>query len=78
MAVLLLGPLFLPSAPQVQPRTLFADEFDGTSLDRAKWNVMVTGCTVNNEQQAYIDSPDVLTVTCRGGCGFSCAWRPGL
>ena len=49
-------------------RTLFADEFSGNALDRAKWNVIVTGNgwhTVNNEQQAYIDSTDVLDV--RGG-----------
>lgn len=44
------------------PRTLFEDEFSGSALDRAKWNVIVTGRTVNNEQQAYIDSTDVLDV----------------
>ncbi|HEY2431589.1 MAG TPA: glycoside hydrolase family 16 protein [Vicinamibacterales bacterium] len=46
-------------------RTLFEDEFSGPSLDRAKWNVIVTGSswrTVNNEQQAYVDAPDVLEV----------------
>src|SRR4051794_5031924 len=44
-------------------RTLFDDDFSGTALDRAKWNVIVTGRTVNNEQQAYIDSTDVLEVS---------------
>ena len=43
-------------------RTLFADEFSGRELDRSKWNVIVTGRTVNNEQQAYVDSTDVLYV----------------
>lgn len=43
-------------------RPLFEDEFSGSALDRAKWNVIVTGRTVNNEQQAYIDSTDVLDV----------------
>ena len=50
-------------AREVPSKTVFADEFDGASLDRAKWNVIVTGRTVNNEQQAYIDSPDVLAVS---------------
>lgn len=44
-------------------RTIFADEFSGSSIDRSKWNVIVTGRTVNNEQQAYVDSPDVLSVS---------------
>lgn len=43
-------------------RTIFADEFAGSSIDRSKWNVIVTGRTVNNEQQAYVDSTDVLSV----------------
>jgi len=35
---------------------IFFDDFSGTELDRSKWNVRVTGNTVNNEQQAYVDS----------------------
>ncbi len=50
--------LLLPAAD----RTVFFDDFNGRELDRARWNVIVTGRTVNNEQQAYVDSPDVLTV----------------
>ncbi len=55
------------AAPRAQTaqRTLFAEEFSGTALDRTRWNVIVTGSgwrTVNDEQQAYIDSADVLTV----------------
>lgn len=46
----------------VPDKTLFADEFSGRELDRAKWNVIITGRTVNNEQQAYVDSTDVLSV----------------
>ncbi len=58
---------WLVAVPGAQPRqkTLFADEFDGPSLDRAKWHVVDTGSgwrTVNQEQQAYIDSTDVLEV----------------
>jgi beta-glucanase (GH16 family) len=40
---------------------MFFDDFSGPSLDRARWNVVVTGQTVNNEQQAYVDAPDVIT-----------------
>jgi len=63
-----LGASLLASLALVSPRqapqhkTLFAEEFSGTTLDRSKWNVIVTGRTVNNEQQAYIDSTDVLSV----------------
>src|SRR5215510_10274389 len=59
-ALLLLAPV-----ARSTDRTLFEDEFTGTTLDRAKWNVIVTGSgwrTVNDEQQAYIDSTEVLSV----------------
>ena len=39
---------------------LFFDDFAGPELDRSKWNVIVTGRTVNNEQQAYVDSRDTI------------------
>jgi beta-glucanase (GH16 family) len=52
-----------PPAGQPAERTIFADEFSGTELNRTHWNVIVTGRTVNNEQQAYVDSPEVLSVT---------------
>jgi beta-glucanase (GH16 family) len=51
----LLMPLPAPAARQV-----FFDDFSGPDLDRTHWNVIVTGRTVNNEQQAYVDSRDVL------------------
>lgn len=35
---------------------VFFDDFSGPALDRSKWNVIVTGFNVNNEQQAYVDS----------------------
>ena len=64
-AIVIASVLLVAPARQVSEETLFADEFTGTSLDRTKWNVIVTGSgwrTVNNEQQAYIDSTDVLSV----------------
>jgi beta-glucanase (GH16 family) len=44
------------------PRTVFFDDFSGVGLDRSYWNVIVTGQTVNNEQQGYVDSADVVSV----------------
>src|ERR1700757_2184719 len=45
---------------QAKPDTVFFENFNGPKLDRTKWNVEVTGNTVNNKQQAYIDSSSVL------------------
>ncbi len=39
---------------------VFADEFDGPVLDRTKWNIVGMDFWVNNEQQAYLDSPDTI------------------
>ncbi|MDC8755208.1 glycoside hydrolase family 16 protein [Erythrobacter sp. sf7] len=41
-------------------KLVFADEFDGPALDRDKWNVVGMDFWVNNEQQAYLDSPDTI------------------
>jgi beta-glucanase (GH16 family) len=40
--------------------TVFFEDFNGKTLNRSKWNVEVTGNTVNDEQQAYVDSSSVL------------------
>lgn len=48
--------------PQTDARVLFYEDFSSAELDRAKWNVRVTGSIVNNEQQAYIDSPDTIYI----------------
>ncbi|MBE7169275.1 MAG: glycoside hydrolase family 16 protein [Williamsia sp.] len=37
-------------------RIVFFDDFSGSTLDRSKWNPVITGQVVNNEQQAYVDS----------------------
>jgi beta-glucanase (GH16 family) len=42
--------------------TVFFDDFSGPVLDRASWNVEITGTTVNNEQQAYVDSDEVIYI----------------
>lgn len=60
--LLALTPAVLPSPQPAAPaKALFFDDFKGPSLDRTRWNVVVTGTTVNNEQQAYVDDPDVFT-----------------
>lgn len=41
---------------------VFFDDFSGNELDRTKWNVRVTGNTVNNEQQAYVDSSKTIYI----------------
>ena len=42
---------------------IFFEDFAGPVIDRSRWNVVVTGATIsNNEQQTYVDSPDVLSI----------------
>ena len=41
---------------------IFFDDFSGMELDRTKWNVRITGSTVNNEQQAYVDSANTIYI----------------
>ena len=59
------------AAPTTEPSTpianegkasvlLFADEFNGGQLDRSKWIVIGPEFWVNNEQQAYVDSPETI------------------
>jgi beta-glucanase (GH16 family) len=43
-------------AQQTKKDTLFFEDFNANALNRSKWNAEVTGRTVNDEQQAYIDS----------------------
>lgn len=45
---------------QTNSEVLFFDDFDGEELDRSKWNVHITGAVYNQEQQAYVDSPETL------------------
>lgn len=46
---------------------LLYDDFGAGDLDRSLWNVIVTGPVHNDEQQAYIDSPDTVFVTGAAG-----------
>ena len=59
-ALLAAAPL---GAHDTDGRTLiWADEFDAPALDRDKWIVIGTDFWVNNEQQAYVDTPEVLSI----------------
>lgn len=50
-----------PITASAEARELvFADEFNSGALDRDKWNVIGMDFWVNNEQQAYLDSPDTI------------------
>lgn len=51
-----------PAEFAVEPGKPFVEDFSGAELDRSRWNVEVTGRTVNNEQQAYVDSSEVLYI----------------
>lgn len=54
----------MPSTAQQLPahnaEVILFDDFTANELDRSIWNVEVTGQTVNNEQQAYIDSSETI------------------
>jgi beta-glucanase (GH16 family) len=58
----LLALFLFPTAliAQTKKDTVFFEDFNAKTLDRGKWNVEITGNTVNDEQQAYID--DTLTI----------------
>src|ERR1700761_1246972 len=56
MTTLLLNSLATFAQQKAKPDTIFFEDFNEPTLNRDKWNVEVTGHTVNNEQQAYIDS----------------------
>lgn len=46
----------------LEDEIIFFDDFTSEILDRSTWNVDVTGETRNNEQQAYIDSPETIYI----------------
>ena len=50
-----------PATASAEARELvFADEFNSGELDRSVWNVVGMDFWVNDEQQAYLDSPDTI------------------
>jgi beta-glucanase (GH16 family) len=51
-----------PARSAPAPAVVFFDDFDGDSLDRTRWTVRITGRTVNEEQQAYVDDTATIRV----------------
>jgi len=43
-------------------KVIFYDDFDTDELDPSKWNIEITGHTVNDEQQAYINSAETIYI----------------
>jgi beta-glucanase (GH16 family) len=43
-------------------KTIFFDDFGSPEIDPVKWNIRSTGKVVNNEQQAYVESAEVLYI----------------
>jgi beta-glucanase (GH16 family) len=80
LSLLVILPLLLhPIQPAAGAKQLFFDDFTGPALDQVRWNIVVTGRTVNNEQQAYVDSPDVFTFlegSAEGATNGALAIRP--
>src|SRR5438045_5949527 len=62
VAGLLLLLIVPPRPPGARAATIFFEDFSGPAVDRSKWNVIVTGRTVNDEQQAYVDSAETIAI----------------
>ena len=62
---------------------VFEDQFADGALDRKKWNVEGMDFWVNDEQQAYLDSPETIRFATVDGAEDGAAlilkpvWRPG-
>ena len=62
---------------------VFSDEFNAGSLDRSVWNVEGPSFFVNNELQAYVDSPETIRfANVQGADGGALIlqprWQPGF
>ncbi|HEX7979441.1 MAG TPA: acetylxylan esterase [Gemmatimonadaceae bacterium] len=66
-------------------RVSFFDDFTGPALDRSHWSVRITGRTVNEEQQAYVDDTATVRIVTgadaqgaeNGALQIRARWRPG-
>jgi len=74
------------SKPVTDPQRLaFFDDFSGPTLDRSHWSVRITGQTVNEEQQAYVDDTATVRIVTgadaqgasNGALQIRARWRPG-
>lgn len=65
------------------PKTLFFDDFTAPHLNRKVWNAEVSGEIHNNEQQAYVDSPETVFLSqdepdAHGALVLQAHYRPGF
>jgi beta-glucanase (GH16 family) len=58
-------------------KVIFYDDFSKPSIDRTKWNVVVTGDHFNDELQAYIDSASTLYID-KGNLVLRPQFSPGF
>jgi beta-glucanase (GH16 family) len=63
LSALLIAAITVHGQTSQKSDIVFFDDFSGPGLDRSKWNVIVTGFTVNNEQQAYVDSAATIYIS---------------
>ena len=57
------GPaLAQPATKPAKGKTIFFDDFNSRKLNRSKWNVQITGMHVNDELQAYVDTPSTAYI----------------
>jgi beta-glucanase (GH16 family) len=74
------------SSIKPHPTVVFFDDFSGPTIDRSKWNINVTGQTINNELQAYVDSTETLSIVKgreaagakNGALLIRAVWKPGF
>jgi beta-glucanase (GH16 family) len=64
------------------PEILFFDDFTDPHLNRDFWNVQTTGKIFNHELQAYVDSPETVSLSqdepnARGALVLQAHYRPG-
>ena len=51
-----------PRSAERAAEVVFIDDFTAPELDRSRWTVEVWGTTVNDEVQAYVDSPETIRI----------------
>jgi beta-glucanase (GH16 family) len=65
------------------PEILFFDDFTDPHLNRNFWNTQITGEIFNQELQAYVDSPETISISqeephSRGVLVLQAHYRPGF
>lgn len=56
-----LSPIASSESVGTTEKLIFAEEFNGTALDASKWSVIGPSFWVNEEEQAYVNSPETIS-----------------